>query len=189
MREVRRAVKISKWARILNIGLKQSIPGLVCGLVLFSAQPAASADFDCHKTTPQPGRFFVEDVRDDGTIVIGPKGGLVLAGVVIPEALDEKGRESLCRSQTLQYLRATLKGKNISAYPVDIATKDEKGRVTAYIVLENGEFLNKQLVRLGLARAQEKNPLGLYLDCKDLMASTEEFAKKRKLGIWGSSCK
>ncbi len=61
---------------------------------------------------------------------------------------------------------------------------DKYGRTLAYVYLENGTFVNAELVRQGYARAMMISPNTKYAG---LVKQLEEEAKREKRGLWGKN--
>jgi endonuclease YncB( thermonuclease family) len=63
----------------------------------------------------------------------------------------------------------------------DVSEADQYGRLLRYVYLQDGTFVNAELIRLGLAAAIAYPPDIKY---QDVIASKEQEAKKNGNGIW-----
>ena len=80
-----------------------------------------------------------------------------------------------------EYATKHLKGKKVSL-EFDQRKKDKYGRTLAYVYLENGEFVNQDLVAKGYAKVKTYKPNTRY---EKLLKETQREAKEKSLGIWG----
>lgn len=97
-----------------------------------------------------------------------------LIGIDCPER-DEKGYW-----QALNFTkRLTLHKKIILEY--DLEKRDKYGRLLAYVFLENGKFVNEEILKEGHGRFILIPPNDKY---KERLKNAEKLAKTLKKGIW-----
>lgn len=122
-------------------------------------------------------RAKVIKVYDGDTIKVILNGRVEkvrLIGIDCPER-DEKGYW-----QALNFTkRALLHKKVIIEY--DQEKRDRYGRLLAYIFLENGKFINEEILKEGHGRFILVLPNDKY---KERLKIAEEFAKSNNKGIW-----
>jgi len=97
-----------------------------------------------------------------------------LIGIDCPER-DEKGFW-----QALNFTKRMVMHKNV-IIEYDKEKRDKYGRLLAYVFLEDGRFLNEEILREGHARAILILPNSKY---KERLKKAELEARKNKKGIW-----
>ncbi|MDY0213753.1 MAG: thermonuclease family protein [Desulfuromonadaceae bacterium] len=137
-------------------------------------------------------RGEVSWVYDGDTIKVDGCGVVRLVGVDCPEKKDNcrdqefirlgaQSAERLRHSEreTLHYLVRTLKGKQVRLELGD-PPWDKYGRMLAYVWLENGNMLNRELLRQGRVRVYR------YFDFtrKQEFLDLEAEAIRSKRGMW-----
>lgn len=120
----------------------------------------------------------IGDVRLVGIDAPEKKGGyrdrdFVRLGADSPAMLRRSGQD------TLHYLIRTLKGKQVRLEPVE-PLRDKYGRVLAYVWLEDGDMLNRKLLRQGRVRVYR------YFDFarKEEFLRLEREAIRARRGLW-----
>lgn len=97
-----------------------------------------------------------------------------LIGIDCPER-NEKGFW-----QALNFTkRLVLHKKVIIEY--DEEKRDKYGRLLAYVFLENGKFLNEEILKGGYGKFIFVPPNGKH---KERLKKAEDYAMEKKLGIW-----
>ncbi len=125
----------------------------------------------------------VQEILPDGTIVVEGGEKAVLLGVTLPN--KDQGDSERCLEQSLAYLKARLVGKPVFLIPERNSDRDQESRLRAYVVLQDGEFFNRELVRYGLARVRELTPGERPLRCANELNEMERLTKAKQLGVWG----
>lgn len=96
-------------------------------------------------------------------------------GINAPEMTgDEPGEESAAAN------RALVAGKTIEMIR-DLSEADRYGRLLRYVFVD-GVFVNRELVRSGMASAEYYPP---DIACTATLKAAEEEARQARLGIWG----
>ena len=142
-----------------------------------AAVAAASPSADLKRSDP----VLVRAVIDGDTIDVAGYGRVRLLGIDAPEVghgLDtgapfgKESRERLIALVLRRWVRLEQEGVAFDAY----------NRHLAYVVREDGVFVNAALVRDGLARVSARVPLSRLAELK--RAETEAQAFRR--GMWGA---
>ncbi len=139
---------------------------------------AAASDSQVHRTDP----VLVRAVFDGDTIDVSTYGRVRLLGIDAPEVshgLDssapfgKEAREALASLVLHRWVRLEQEGARLDVY----------NRHLAYVVREDGLFVNAELVRRGLARVSARVVLARLADLK--RAEAEAQAARR--GMWGAT--
>jgi len=127
----------------------------------------------------------VTRVIDGYTLVLKNRERVRLIGVETPETKDpQKPGEDLGREATA-FTRLRVQGKRVRLEfeqtngPID--HKDKHGRTLAYVFLENGTFLNAEIIKQGYGIAYTRIP-SKYLD---EFSRYEQEARGQGRGLWG----
>ena len=153
-----------------------------------------NGEYHCHKQKnkekPQPipkqnvTLFKVMSITDGDTIKvnIGGKTEIVrLLGIDSPE-LDKK--ECFSKEAKLEMSKFT-KNKSVNLEKDSIQPdRDRYKRLLRYVYLENGDLINKDMVKNGYAIANRK----YNSDKLPEFINLENYAKTNRLGLW-NSCK
>jgi len=125
---------------------------------------------------------LVKSVLDGDTIEVSTIGRVRLLGIDAPETshgLDtaapfgREARERLTRLVLHRWIRLEMDGAPLDAY----------NRHLAYVITEDGQFVNAILVREGLARVSARLPLTRLQELK--RAESEAMSFRR--GMWGTA--
>jgi micrococcal nuclease len=153
--------------------------------ILLVAAAAAAAVFQtpsAHGPVTRSESVLVRFVIDGDTIDVATVGRVRLLGIDAPEVgrgFDTPapfGREARARLSALllhRWVRLEQEGP----------TKDAYNRHLAYVITEDGQFVNAVLVREGLARVSARTPL---VRLRELQRAQAEAQASRR-GIWGSA--
>ena len=142
---------------------------------------ATSADFQT-PATRRSAPVLVRAVIDGDTIDVATVGRVRLLGIDAPEighrfdTTAPFGREAKERLTSLiahRWVRLEFDGKREDMYD----------RRLAYVLLEDGTFVNAVLVREGLARVSTRVPLARL----DQLRRAEADAHEHRRGIWSAS--
>lgn len=153
--------------------------------ILPRVMAAAVAVFHLTPFTPRVTRsesVVVRVVIDGDTIDVSTYGRVRLLGIDAPEigrGFDTPapfGREARDRLAALvlhRWVRLDQEGERLDAY----------NRHLAYVMREDGLFVNAALVRDGLARVSARLPLSRLAELKDAEAEAQSFRR----GMWGAT--
>jgi micrococcal nuclease len=126
----------------------------------------------------------VARVVDGDTLVLANGEELRYIGIDTPEEFDPRKPLQCYAVEAAERNKQLVEGKNI-IFEKDKTKFDKYGRWLGYIYLEDGTFLNLQLVNEGYAFAYYYPP---DTSKSDLLAAAEKYARENKLGLWGT-CK
>jgi micrococcal nuclease len=134
-------------------------------------------------TMPAPRwdqRYAVRYAVDGDTLDVSAVGRVRLLGIDAPEAgtgfdtpapFAREAHERLASLVTMRWVRLELDGR----------PRDGYGRVLAYVVRDDGLFVNAEIVRAGLARVSAREPLRRL----DELQRAEQDAQRARRGMWG----
>lgn len=116
-----------------------------------------------------------------------PKGMIVrLIGVDAPESRNTgKKMKSEFGAVATGYLEKLIGGKRVRL-EYDVSRTDRYGRTLAYVYLQDGTFVNAELVKNGYANIMTVPPNVKY---QELFLKLERRARKRREGLWGEVSK
>lgn len=145
---------------------------LTLGLVLLTvpATLANAADY-----------LPVQHVIDGDTIVVARVGRVRLLGIDAPElglGFDTAGpfapeaRDHLASLLVGRYIRLELEGPQTDRY----------GRQLAYVIRDDGAFINAEMLRAGLARVSARRHLRRLSE----LQAAERAARVSRRGMWGT---
>ena len=101
--------------------------------------------------------FFVSRIIDGDTIELANGITIRYIGVNTPE-VGQPGAEEATEAN-----RALVEGKKLRL-EYDVQKQDKYGRTLAYVYLEDGTFVNAELVRMGYAQVSTYPPNVKYVD-------------------------
>lgn len=123
-------------------------------------------------------------VADGDTITLEDLGTVRFIGVDTPEKNHPMLPIQFMAEEASALTKGLCLGKNIRLEydPFDEDKRGNYGRILAYLYLEDGTFVQKQLLIKGYAAAYTKYPFDLKR--KDRFLAWEQKAKQEKLGLW-----
>ncbi len=140
----------------------------------------ATPGSECVSSTALREKALVTYVTDGDSIEVDVGGvpfRVRYIGIDAPEMTgDELGEEAAAAN------RALVAGKTIVMIR-DLSEADRYGRLLRY-VFADGIFVNREMVRIGMARAGYYPP---DIACTAVLKAAEEEARKMHAGIWGST--
>lgn len=125
-------------------------------------------------------RYVVRFVIDGDTVDLSGAGRVRLLGIDAPEVgrsfetsapFAVEARDRLASLLITRWVR--LEG--------DDEERDGYGRLLAYVIRDDGLFVNADLLRMGLARVSARRPLRRLSELR----RAEEEAQRARRGIWG----
>lgn len=144
-------------------------------LILFVVLISSCIDSDGQE------KYRVIDVIDGDTIIIDhPKTERVrYLGINTPEKLRADSPGDPFSDESTEFNKKLVLGKDVFL-KTDTEKYDPYGRLLAYVFVD-GQFVNEELVRNGLARAFFIGPNRHY---ENQIYSAQKEAQKKKKGIW-----
>lgn len=136
------------------------------------------------KQPPSPNSlYYCSYVIDGDTIIViikGKKEKVRLIGVDTPEKDSPYTKAEPFNREASAFTKMMVKGKSVRL-KYDWQKRDRYGRLLAYVYLEDGTFLNAELVKQGYATAFRK----FRFKYRDDFIRYEREAKISKKGLWG----
>jgi len=123
-------------------------------------------------------------VADGDTLTLEVLGTVRLIGVDTPEKNHPQLPVQFMSKEASTFTEKTCLGKKIRLEydPYDTDKRGNYGRVLAYVYLEDGTFLQEELIKKGLAIAYTKYPLDEGRKAQFL--AWEQEAKQSGIGLW-----
>lgn len=125
-------------------------------------------------------------VNDGDTFMIRDKNKVKykvrLIGIDAPESVNwgKKKKVQPFGYESKMYLRTFLYHKKVRL-EFDVTKLDFYGRTLAYVFLEDGTFVNENLVENGYAKVYTFPPNVKYVE---VFKNAEKLARNKKLGLW-----
>jgi micrococcal nuclease len=132
-----------------------------------------------------PGQpIKVDHVIDGDTIVFINGDHLRYVGMDTPEEFDQRKPVQCFAKQAAEKNKQLVEGHTVKFYN-DVDKQDQYGRWLGFVYLEDGTFVNKELVSQGYAFAYPYPP---DVSKSDEFAKAEAYARTNKLGLWNGQC-
>jgi len=126
--------------------------------------------------------YLCTRVVDGDTIVVeieGKQGKVRLIGVDTPETVHPSKPVEYFGKEASNFTKGMVEGKKVRL-EYDWQKRDKYGRLLAYVYLEDGTFLNAEIIKQGYGFAYTKYPFK-YLD---EFRQYEREAKENNKGLW-----
>lgn len=121
-------------------------------------------------------------VVDGDTIVLDGRERVRLIGVDTPETKDPRKPVQYFGKQASLFTERLVEGRRVRL-EYDQTRKDRYGRTLAYVFLQDGTFVNLEIVRRGYGHAYTKYPFQRM----DEFRRAEREARLEGLGLWASN--
>ena len=118
-------------------------------------------------------------VVDGDTIVVKGIGKVRLIGVDTPETKHPRKPVEYFGKEASAFTKGMVEGKKVRL-EYDWQRKDKYRRTLAYVYLEDGTFLNAEIIKQGYGFAYTKYPFK-YLE---QFRKYEKEARERRIGLW-----
>jgi micrococcal nuclease len=104
-----------------------------------------------------------------------------LLGIDAPESRRSAHKEvGYYGKESEEYLKTLLSGMKVRV-EYDVERHDQYGRTLAYVYLDNGTFVNAELVKNGYARVMTFPPNVKHVD---EFVKLQRMARRKKAGMW-----
>ena len=158
-------------------------------LFLFLLPFSFSCNSTAEKVQDKNGIYFtIKKISDGDTFWIynGTSEGekIRLIGVDAPESRNVfKKKEGYYGTEAKEYLTNLLKGKRVRL-EYDVDHTDQFGRTLAYVYLEDGTFVNADLMKNGYAMVMTIPP---NVKFADKFVKLQQEARENNRGLWNLS--
>ncbi len=123
----------------------------------------------------------VQRVVDGDTVVLSTKERVRYIGIDTPELHHPRKPVEAYGREAKEFNRRLVEGKKVRL-EFDLERYDKYHRLLAYVFLENGTFVNAELLRQGYAQLLTIPPNVKYAD---LFVKFQKEAREAKRGLWG----
>jgi micrococcal nuclease len=127
----------------------------------------------------QRPRYVVERVIDGDTVVLTTLGTVRLIGVDTPETVDPRKPVQHYGVESAEFLRRLTQGRPVRV-EYDRQRSDKYRRTLAYVFLDDGSFVNLEIVRRGFGHAYVQYPFQHI----EAFRSAERDARQARRGLW-----
>ena len=124
----------------------------------------------------------VRRVVDGDTFVLANGDRVRLIGVDTPETVHPKKPVEHYGREAGAFTKKMIQGKTV-ILEFDVQKRDRYNRLLAYVFLEDGTFLNAELLRQGYANIATFPPNVKYVD---LFRRLAREARENERGLWGA---
>jgi micrococcal nuclease len=108
-----------------------------------------------------------------------------MLGVDTPEIESLYSREECFGKESSQKTKELLEGKKVFLLKdPEVSDRDKYGRLLRYVFLEDGEFINADLIERGFAFNYIYQPFQFM----DYFARLEKKAREKRAGLWSEKC-
>ncbi|MBI3312169.1 MAG: thermonuclease family protein [Candidatus Omnitrophica bacterium] len=129
----------------------------------------------------QSAEAVVERVIDGDTVVLAGGARVRYIGVDTPELHHPRKPVEFYAREAKEFNRRLVGGKKVRL-EWDVQRRDRYQRQLAYLFLEDGTFVNAELLRQGCAQLLTIPPNVKYAD---LFVKMQKEAREAKRGLWG----
>ncbi len=130
-------------------------------------------------TAPRAETHLVKRVIDGDTIELSTGERVRLIGVDTPETKDPRRPVQYFGEEAAAFTKRMVEGKRVRL-EYDWERKDKYGRTLAYVYLEDGTFLNAEIIRQGYGFAYTRFPFKYLEEFRKL----EREAREAGRGLW-----
>lgn len=127
--------------------------------------------------------YVVKRVIDGDTLLLDNGERVGLLGVYAPVNRPHRSIETVRQryEKASAFVRSLVKSGDRIRLEYDWQREDEYGRILSYVFLEDGTFLNEEVIKQGYGQAYTRFP------CKyiDNLRRYEREARLHKRGLWG----
>ncbi|MBI3952366.1 MAG: thermonuclease family protein [Candidatus Doudnabacteria bacterium] len=167
------------------IGLAAVIFGFYYNSRVFRVYPqVAGISYDRSISAQQGVPIKVAQAVDGDTVTLINGERLRYVGIDTPEEFDKRKPVQCFAHEAAEKNKSLVEGKTIKFYK-DVSAKDLYGRWLGFVYLEDGTFINLELVKQGYAFAYPYPP---DISKSEEFRAAEKYARTNKLGLWEGEC-
>ena len=126
-----------------------------------------------------PDTFRVQRVIDGDTIKLSSGKRVRLIGVDTPETVHPNKPVQHYGKEASAFTKRMCEGKRV-LLEYDQTRRDKYGRLLAYVYLEDGTFINAEIIKQGYGHAYTKFPFKHMEEFREY----ESEARENKRGLW-----
>jgi len=143
---------------------------------------------------PQSDTLTVTRTADGDTLKLSNGEKVRLIGIDTPESsnnsklrrdVKKTGQDAteiiLMGKESAAFTRSLVQGKNVRL-ELDVQQRDKYGRLLAYVYLEDGTFVNAEIMKAGYAQIMTIPPNVKY---QNLFLELQKEARAKGRGLWG----
>ena len=161
---------------------------LLLALLVLLRGPRLLDDLFRPEPGPHEGWYTVARVVDGDTLVVTPNPNPVssegdrirLLGVDTPETVHPNRPVERFGKEASEFTRRLCEGRRVRLVFDPAQTQDRYGRTLAYVYLEDGTFLNAEIIRQGYGFAYTRFPFAYLEEFRAL----EREARDARRGLW-----
>ena len=124
---------------------------------------------------------FVQRAVDGDTVLLSSGERVRYIGIDTPELHHPRKPVEPYAREAKEFNRRLVEGKTVRL-EFDVQRRDKYGRLLAYVFLEDGTFVNAELLKQGYAHLLTIPPDVKYTD---LFVQLQREAREAKRGLWG----
>lgn len=144
-------------------------------------RPKSSTTTDKSISQPSTTEFqLCTKVIDGDTIILDGTEKVRLIGIDTPETKHPKKPVEYFGKEATAFTKRMVEGKKVRL-EYDQQRIDKYGRTLAYIYLEDGTFLNAEIIKQGYGFAYTKFPFKYLTEFRE----HEKMAREQNKGLWG----
>ena len=133
------------------------------------------------KSQPQVIAAVVQRAVDGDTVVLTNGERVRYIGVDTPELHHPRKPVQWYAREAMEFNRKLVEDQKVRL-EFDVERRDRYGRLLAYVFLEDGRFVNAELLKEGYAQLLTIPPNVRYVD---LFVGLQRQARESKRGLWG----
>ncbi len=150
-------------------------------VALCSLLAAALAQRGSARLSHSAEEAIVERVVDGDTVVLASGERVRYIGMDTPELHHPRKPVEAYAREAMEFNRRLAEGKPVRL-EFDVERRDKYGRLLAYVYLQDGTFVNAELVRQGYAHILTIPP---NVKHADLFLKYQREAREAHRGLWG----
>jgi micrococcal nuclease len=158
---------------------RKAVPLAVAILALLVWLARNYTDFLTPKPAPSGEWRVVVRVIDGDTLELDGAERVRLIGVNTPESVDPRRPVEYFGKEASAFTRRLAQGKR-ARLEYDRERQDRYGRTLAYVHLEDGTFLNAEIIRQGYGQAYTRFPFRYA----EQFRAYEREARENRRGLW-----
>jgi len=162
---------------------KKSLISVLLLIVLPFLLPACYSSEDQETSTGPQISYYAKVVKvyDGDTIELDNGEIIRYIGIDTPEICHPYKPVEYYGEEAYRFNKKLVDGKRVGV-ELDVQKKDKYGRTLAYIYLEDGTFVNAELIKQGYAQILTIPPNVKY---QDLFLKLQREAREARRGLWG----